>query len=180
VGVQLYAHAGKAYARIGNAREVRDALDAGGARLERLPRPEHRDHHFVIDPNKWDFYEMDAYRMLGDDDRARGHAHEVIRLSTAGDGHEIYPMRAAEARLTLGVAAARAGELEEAVTLAERALDTDRKSLPSLLLVAQDLTDELTERYPNEPLTKEFENQVRSVVKSALPAIEPPGPDFPA
>ncbi|MEW1545891.1 tetratricopeptide repeat protein [Streptomyces tsukubensis] len=163
IGVQLYAQSAKAFARMGKAQEVRAALDAGRARLERLPRPEHREHHFVIDPDKWDFYEMDAYRMLGDDDRAATHAHEVVRLGTAADGTEISPMRVAEARLTLGVAAARAGELEEAVAIGARALQTSRKSLPSLLLVAGELTEELDARYPRESLTRDFQDHVSQV-----------------
>lgn len=172
VGVQLYAHAAKAYARIGNSREARDALDAGRARLERLPRPEHKEHHFVIDPDKWDFYEMDTYRMLGDDARATTHAEEVIRLSSAPDGTETSPMRAAEARLTLAVAAARAGELEEAVTVADRALKAPRKSLPSLLLVAGELNDVLSQQYPNESLTQEFRRHIKGLTEGSPPALE--------
>ncbi|WP_256725863.1 hypothetical protein [Streptomyces sp. IMTB 2501] len=63
------------------------------------------------------------------------HARSMIRISTGLDGTEISPMRAAEARLTLGVAAARMGEIEEAIGMGTRALEADRKSLPSLLLV---------------------------------------------
>ncbi|MEU3603698.1 helix-turn-helix domain-containing protein [Streptomyces sp. NPDC006798] len=177
IGVQLYAQSAKAYARMGKAREVRAALDAGRARLERLPRPEHREHHFVIDPDKWDFYEMDSYRMLGDDDRAATHAHEVVRLGTAPDGTEISPMRVAEARLTLGVAAARAGNLEEAVSIGARALGTSRKSLPSLLLVAGELTNELDVRYPREALTREFQDQLSHV--SRHPGSTSPPPEAP-
>ncbi|WP_181786493.1 tetratricopeptide repeat protein [Streptomyces phytophilus] len=173
VGVQLYAHAAKTHARIGNAREVRDTFDAGRARLDRLPRPDHREHHFVIDPDKWDFYEMDAYRMLGDDARASGHAREVIRIGTTPDGAERYPMRVAEARLTLGVAAARSGELDEAVSIARGAFGTERKSLPSLLLVAGELTGELLQRFPRESLTREFHEEVKDISHGAPPAIGP-------
>lgn len=148
VGVQLYAHKARAAARMGDARLVRDSLDAGRARLDRLPRPDHPEHHFIIDPDKWDFYEMDAYRLLGDDERAAAHARSVIRISTGPDGTEISPMRAAEARLTLGVAAARMGEIEEAIGMGTTALEADRKSLPSLLLVADELDKELRARYP--------------------------------
>ncbi|MEC4016652.1 helix-turn-helix transcriptional regulator [Streptomyces sp. H27-D2] len=166
IGVQLYAQQAKAYARMGDARQVRATLDAGRARLERLPRPEHREHHFVIDPDKWDFYEMDAYRMLGDDERAAVHAHEVVRLGTAPDGTEISPMRVAEARLTLGVTAARSGELEEAVAIGARALETSRRSLPSLLLVAGELTAELDRRYPREAVARQFQAQVSHVANA--------------
>ncbi|MFC7265691.1 hypothetical protein [Streptomyces lutosisoli] len=101
--------------------------------LTASPGPDHPEHRFIIDPDKWEFYEMDAYRLLGDDERAANHARSVIRISTGPDGTEISPMRAAEARLTLGVAAARMGEIEEAIGMGTIALEAERKSLPSLL-----------------------------------------------
>ncbi|MFG2882913.1 hypothetical protein ACGFYV_11530 [Streptomyces sp. NPDC048297] len=148
---------------MGDARLVRDSLDAGRARLDRLPKPDHPEHHFIIDPDKWDFYEMDAYRLLGDDERAAAHARSVIRISTGPDGTEISPMRAAEARLTLGVAAARMGEIEEAIGMGTKALEADRKSLPSLLLVADELDKELRSRYPREGATRDFHEQVTTI-----------------
>ncbi|MGK4582551.1 tetratricopeptide repeat protein [Kitasatospora sp. HPMI-4] len=171
IGVQLYGQAAKAFGRMGDGRAVRDALEAGRARLDRLPRPEHPDHHFVIDPDKWDFYAMDAYRLLGDDDRAAVHAREVIRVGTAPDGSERSPMRMAEARLTLGVAAARRGELEEAVAVATRALATERKSLPSLLMIAGELDQELRTKYPKELLTGQFHDQVITIGTESKPAL---------
>ncbi|MFJ6894091.1 hypothetical protein [Streptomyces hokutonensis] len=98
-------------------KQLRDSPDAGRARLGRLPRPDHLEHHFIIDPDKWDFYEMDAYRLLRNDERA------------------------AEARFTLGVAAARTGDIDEAIGMGTTTLEADRKSLPSLLLVADELDD---------------------------------------
>ncbi|MFJ9894877.1 tetratricopeptide repeat protein [Streptomyces sp. NPDC091280] len=173
VGVQLYAHKARAAARMGDARLVRDSLDAGRARLDRLPRPEHPEHHFIIDPDKWDFYEMDAYRLLGDDERAAAHARSVIRISTGPDGTEISPMRAAEARLTLGVSAARAGDIEEAVDLGTMALAADRKSLPSLLLVANELDRELRARYPRETASRDFHERILSITRGTAT------PEFP-
>ncbi|MFJ8274307.1 tetratricopeptide repeat protein [Streptomyces sp. NPDC094154] len=167
VGVQLYAHKARAAARMGDGRLVRDSLDAGRARLDRLPRPDHPEHHFIIDPDKWDFYEMDAYRLLGDDERAAAHARSVIRMSTGPDGTEISPMRAAEARLTLGVAAARTGDIEEAIGMGTTALEADRKSLPSLLLVADELDKELRARYPREASTRDFHERVMTIKRGA-------------
>ncbi|MFH0178293.1 tetratricopeptide repeat protein [Streptomyces cacaoi] len=167
VGVQLYAHKARAAARMGDGRLVRDSLDAGRARLDRLPRPDHPEHHFIIDPDKWDFYEMDAYRLLGDDERAAAHARSVIRISTGPDGTEISPMRAAEARLTLGVAAARTGDIEEAIGMGTTALEADRKSLPSLLLVADELDKELRSRYPREASARDFHERVMTIKRGA-------------
>lgn len=127
--MQLYAHKARAAARMGDGRLVCDSLEAGRARLDRLPRPDHPERHFAIGPDKWDFYEMDTYRLLGDDERAAAHARSAIGISTGPDRTEISPMRAAEARLTLGVAAARAGEVEEVVGIGTTALEADRKSL---------------------------------------------------
>lgn len=53
------------------------------------------------------------------------------------------PMRKAEAELTLGVVAARQGDLDEATSLGIRALQDGRHSRPSLLMVASELEDEL-------------------------------------
>jgi hypothetical protein len=53
--VQLHAQKAKAWARIGDRRQVEVALDRGRALLERLPYPENLDHHFAVDPAKWDF-----------------------------------------------------------------------------------------------------------------------------
>ncbi|QQM41139.1 tetratricopeptide repeat protein [Streptomyces liliifuscus] len=173
VGVQLYAHKARAAARMGDARLVRDSLDAGRARLDRLPRPDHPEHHFIIDPDKWDFYEMDAYRLLGDDERAATHARSVIRISTGPDGTEISPMRSAEARLTLAVTAARTGDIDEAVGMGTMALAADRKSLPSLLLVADELDRELRSRYPREPASRDFHERITTVKQGAAKADLP-------
>ena len=105
-----------------------------------MPYPDNLDHHFVVDPTKYDFYMMDCYRHLAEDRMAETLASEVIRASTDFDGTVRAPMRQAEARITLGVVAARRGDLEAAINQGERALSAPRKSLPSLLMVSRDLT----------------------------------------
>ncbi|MER5915337.1 hypothetical protein ABT124_34085 [Streptomyces sp. NPDC001982] len=47
---------------------------------------------------------------------------EVLRAGTDFDGTERSAMHNAEARVTLGVATAREGDLEQALTMGERAL----------------------------------------------------------
>lgn len=64
VAVQIYAQKAKAWARIGDRRQVEVALDQGRTLLESLPHPENLDHHFAVDPAKWTFYSMDTYRLL--------------------------------------------------------------------------------------------------------------------
>jgi hypothetical protein len=81
-----------------------------------MPYPENLDHHFVVDPTKFDFDAMNCYRMLADDKMAENLAREVIQASTDFDGRERGLMRLAEARITLGVVAARQGDLAKRST----------------------------------------------------------------
>jgi hypothetical protein len=156
VGVQLAAQEAKAWARIGDRRQTEVSLDRGRRLLDALPYPENLDHHFVVDPTKFDFYAMDCYRMLAEDKLAGNLADEVIRSSTDFDGTERAPMRTAEARITLGVIAARQGDVEEAVRQGGRAITGPRQSLPSLIMVSRDLTKVLMERFPGTPATNTY------------------------
>jgi hypothetical protein len=109
VSVQLTAQRARAWARIGDRREVELALEHGRALLENLPYPEDLDNHFVVDPAKFDFYAMDGYRSVGEDRRAQIYAEEVHAVLGRPARVERKPMRVAEARLTLGVLAGTAG-----------------------------------------------------------------------
>jgi hypothetical protein len=167
VAVQLAAQEAKAWARIGDRRQTEVALDRGRRLLDAMPYPENLDHHFVVDPTKFDFYAMDCYRMLADDKMAENLANEVIQASTDFDGRERAPMRLAEARLTLGVVAARQGDLDEAVSQGGRALTGQRKSLPSLLMASRDLTRVLNDRYPAEVGTKKYLDQLHTLSEAS-------------
>lgn len=90
-------------------------------------------------------------------------ADSVIQASTDFDGTERAPMRIAEARITQGVAAAREGDLEHAVELGGQALSSERKSLPSLIMVSRDLTRVLNERYPQEQATAAYLEELSAV-----------------
>ena len=166
VAVQLAAQEAKAWARIGDRRQTEVALDRGRRLLDSMPYPENLDHHFVVDPTKFDFYAMDCYRMLADDKMAENLASEVIHASTDLDGRERAPMRLAEARITLGVVAARQGDLDEAVNQGEHALSGQRRSLPSLLMASRDLTKVLNERYPREAGTRQYLDQLHAISAS--------------
>ena len=64
VTIQLAAQEAKAWARIGDRRATEVALDKGRKLLEAMPYPDNLDHHFVVDPTKFDFYSMDCYATL--------------------------------------------------------------------------------------------------------------------
>jgi tetratricopeptide (TPR) repeat protein len=163
VSVQLAAQAAKAWARMGDGRQAEVALDRGRMLLEALPYPENLDNHFVVDPTKFDFYVMDAYRALGEDKLAETYAREVIRAGTAFDGHERSPMRNAEAKVTLGVVAARGGDLEQAVNYGKLALEGPRKSLPSLVMASRELGRLLYDNWGREPASQEYLGDLRGL-----------------
>jgi hypothetical protein len=163
VSVQLLAQKAKAYARVGDRRSLEVSLDQGRRLLEDQPYPDDLTHHFVVDPGKWDCYAMDCYRVSGQDDLARTYAEEVIRSGTAADGHELQPMRNAEARVTLAVVAARDGDLSDAIGYGEQALAGERKSLPSLLMVSQELAAVVRKRWPGESETEEYVRHLRQI-----------------
>jgi len=172
--VQLHAQKAKAWARIGDRRQVEVALDEGRALLEQLPYPDNLDNHFAVDPTKWDFYSMDCYRILGGGDTAstenklaESYAQEVIRIGTDATGTELSPMRNAEARITLGVISARQGDLESAVDYGKRALAGQRLSVPSLLMVSSELGTVLAERYSADASAVDYLDQLRHLRETA-------------
>ncbi|MFE4778031.1 XRE family transcriptional regulator [Streptomyces sp. NPDC056713] len=166
VAAQLYAQQAKAWARLGDRQQTEIALDKGRQVLEALPYPNNIEDHFVVDPAKYDFYRMDCYRKVGEDQLAEQLAGEVIRASTDFDGTERAPMRIAEARITLAVAAARGGDLDSALSYGERALGGDRQSLPSLTMVASDLGQVLTTAYAKSPDASDFLAHLRTLSAS--------------
>ncbi|WP_051926743.1 hypothetical protein [Streptomyces durhamensis] len=109
-----------------------------------------------MDPAKFDFYAMDCYRLVGEDKLARTLAEEVLRAGTDFDGTERSPMRNAEARVTLGVTAAREGDLEQALIMGERALEGDRQSVPSLIMTSRELAADMRRRYSSEPAAQDY------------------------
>ncbi|MFE4373290.1 XRE family transcriptional regulator [Streptomyces sp. NPDC056835] len=163
VAVQLAAQEAKAWARLGDRRQVEVALDRGRRLLEGMPHPENLDNHFVVDPAKFDFYAMDCYRLVGEDKLARTLADEVLRAGTDFDGTERAPMRNAEARVTLAVTAAREGDLEQALIYGERALQGERQSIPSLIMTSRELAAEMRRRYSGEPEAESYLTHLRDL-----------------
>jgi hypothetical protein len=76
-------------------------------------------------------------------------------------------MRNAEARITLGVVAAREGDLETALSYGDRALSGDRRYIPSLLMVSRDLGAIVSDRYGSEPNAMEYLNRLRQLRDTA-------------
>lgn len=163
VAVQLAGQEAKAWARLGDRRQVEVSLDRGRRLLEGMPHPENLDNHFVVDPAKFDFYAMDCYRLVGEDKLARTLAEEVLRAGTDFDGTERAPMRNAEARVTLGVTAAREGDLEQALIHGERALQGERQSVPSLIMTSRELAAVMRQRYSGQPEAESYLTHLRDL-----------------
>lgn len=163
VGVQLSAQRAKAWARLGDRHEVDASLNQGRAILERLDHPTNLDNHFVVDPQKFDFYAMDCCRVAGEDRLAESYAREVIRNSTRADGTVRNPMRVSEAHLTLAVVAVRDRDLELALEEGMRAFAGKRRSLPSLMWIAGEAAREIIERFPGDPRTRVYLDQLRTL-----------------
>lgn len=164
VSVQLAAQEAKAQARMGNAHAALQALERGRQLLEPMQYPTNIGHHFVVDPSKFDFYAMDVYRHLSSDDAAAEQlAHEVLAGGTDEDGAERAVMRTAEARITLGTVAARRGDIDSAVEWGVQALSAHRKSLPSLLMVASDLTRAIHHTAPDAPQAIAYFERLRDL-----------------
>jgi hypothetical protein len=170
VAVQLAAHEARAIARMGDRKATRAVLDEGRRALDRQPVPAHPEHHFVIDPDKWDFYAMDCARVAGDNDLAAEHANEVIRVGQLPDGSQKWPMRTAEARIALAIVAVRSGDLDKAIGEAAAALAGNRQSKPSLLASATELDNELTRRYPHEPGVAQWHESFTALHQAATTA----------
>jgi hypothetical protein len=73
-------------------------------------------------------------------------------------------MRVAEALLTLGVAAARDGEADGAVAHGTKALDAERKSLPSLLMASSDLANALRP-HRSQPDVGDYLRRIRALAR---------------
>lgn len=154
--VQLVLQQARGQARLGERRDVHAALSEGSRLLERLPRPEHPENHFVFDHTKWIFYAATCYTWLGDDEPAEEHAREIISYHTQPDGSSDAPMRSANAHMDLAVIGARHGDLDQAVHHGLAAFAYERKTESSLLSRAADLDGILTKRYPDERLADDY------------------------
>jgi len=168
VAAQLWAQAAKAWARIGERRQVEVALDQARSVLEALAPAEHLGNHFVVDPSRFDLWAMDCYRLVGEDRLAAGYAREVLRNGIDTAGRETSPMRNSAAQLTLGVVAARNSELEAAVYHGTRALRGERTSLPSLLMASRELRQVLDHRFAAAPETAAYAHEVRFLENKLL------------
>jgi hypothetical protein len=166
--VQLTLQASRAYARMGDDRAT-EMLKTGQAILHRLPVPEHPEHHFVFDRDKYEFYTATVYTWLGSDDAAAAeNAREVVARCYGPGGVVRWPTRLSTTLVNLGQIAGRRGDLDEAVALGESALSCGRRSA-ELLPRAVELERRLAGRYGGERLVNEYGEILREEVRALPP-----------
>lgn len=166
--VQLTLQASRAYARMGDDR-ASAMLTAGGAVLARVPVPEHPEHHFVFDRDKYEFYAATIYTWLGSDDAAaEENAREVVARCHGPAGVVIWPTRLSTTLVNLGQIAGRRGDLDEAVAMGAESLRCGRRSA-ELLPRATELERRLAARYGAEPLVGQYGELLREEFRALPP-----------
>ena len=166
--VQLTLQASRAYARMGEDSATK-MLTVGGAVLARLPIPNHPEHHFVFDRDKYEFYTATVYTWLGTDDAAaEENAREVVARCHGPGGVIIWPTRLSTTLVNLGQIAGRRGDLDEAVVLGAESLRCGRRSA-ELLPRAADLERRLAAWYGGERLVNEYGQLLREEFRALPP-----------
>ncbi|MFC0864303.1 helix-turn-helix domain-containing protein [Sphaerimonospora cavernae] len=111
--IQATAQEGRAWARLGAAKETRVTLSRVAHLVEPLPTPDQPEHHYRYDPAKSDAYTATTLSWLGDP-AAEPYARGVLaRLESTTDGPP-RPRRAVSARLDLALALLAADQPDEA------------------------------------------------------------------
>jgi hypothetical protein len=133
---QAAAQEGRAWARLGAARETYDALARVEALVSPLPVPDQPEHHYVHDPAKAESYVATTLAWIGDP-AAEGVARHVLeRIESGADGPP-RPRRAVAARLDLALALAGTGRPDEAAAVIMEAI-TSGWMVPSHCWRAED------------------------------------------
>ena len=142
--IQATGQEARAWARLGAAREAREALARTEALVAPLPTPDRPEHHYQYDPAKSDAYTATTLAWLGDP-AAAGYARGVLgRLESGTDG-PVRPRRAASARLDLALALTASGQLDEAAYTALTAV-TSGLLVPSNYWRAKEVVEVIGDR----------------------------------
>ena len=122
--IQATAQEGRAWARLGDARQTRATLNRVEALVSPLPVPDRPEHHYRYDPPKAQFYVATTLSWLGDT-AAECIARQVLAAIEAPELRP-RPRRAALARLDLALALTAADKHDEAAGVALEAVTSGR------------------------------------------------------
>jgi transcriptional regulator with XRE-family HTH domain len=111
--IQATAQEGRAWARLGEARDTYDAINRVHKLAGPRRRPDRPEHHYRYDPTKAVAYTATTLAWVGDT-AAENYAREIInRLRTNGNATR-WPRRVATANIDLALALLTGGQLDEA------------------------------------------------------------------
>lgn len=178
--VQLMIQRARSAAKLGDAQTTYDMIDQGAAALDRVPKPEHPEHHYVFDPRRLLAYSAGALVALADDDvLAEDYARRAVAQYDEGPGSGRWVHRLALARVELALVLARSDQLSEAVDLGLKALGSWRVLSSDLWLVG-DLDQTLVDRYGDAPEAHDFHDafaQSVSVLETQRRQLPPAADD---
>jgi transcriptional regulator with XRE-family HTH domain len=161
--IQATAQEGRAWARLGSARETYDALARVETLVSPLPEPDHPEHHYRYDPAKSQAYLATTLAWLGDP-AAESYARQVLtRLESAADGPP-RPRRTASARLDLALALIATERLGEAASTTLDAI-TSRLLVPSNYWRAEEVISAVAMR--SLPESRELQEAYAGICQSA-------------
>jgi transcriptional regulator with XRE-family HTH domain len=123
--IQATAQEGRAWARLGKAKETYDALKRVEGYVSRMARPETPEHHYRYDPDKAEAYVATTLAWLGDG-AAEDHARRVVATLTQEADAGRWPRRLASANIDLALALLLADRLDEACAIAQESMLSGR------------------------------------------------------
>jgi tetratricopeptide (TPR) repeat protein len=123
--IQATAQEGRAWARLGKAKETYDALNRVERFVSRMTKPETPEHHYRYDPDKAEAYVATTLAWLGDVAAEHHARHVVLTLTHEADAGR-WPRRLASANIDLALALLLTDRLDEAGAVAQASMLSGR------------------------------------------------------
>jgi tetratricopeptide (TPR) repeat protein len=123
--IQATAQEGRAWARLGEAKETYDALNRVERFVSRMAQPETPEHHYRYDPDKAEAYVATTLAWLGDVASEHHARHVVARFTEEAEAGR-WPRRLASAKIDLALALLLTDRLDEACALAQESMLSGR------------------------------------------------------
>jgi DNA-binding XRE family transcriptional regulator len=123
--IQATAQEGRAWARLGKAKETYDALNRVERFVSRMAKPETPEHHYLYDPDKAEAYVATTLAWLGDV-ASEYHARHVVATLTQEAEAGRWPRRLASANIDLALALLLIDHLDEACAVAQASMLSGR------------------------------------------------------